>query len=189
MKQVVIAGFAAAVFSTASIADTYKLDADHTNARFAIGHFGTSTNHGGFYNLEGELQLDARKQTGSLKVVIPVNTINTGNPNFNNHLLSADLFHAERYPQMVFTSTDWKFVDGKPQQVSGNLELLGKTNPVTLTASQFNCYDSPMFNGAQVCGGDFSATIDRTQWGMDYLVDMGFPTEVQLSIQVEAIKQ
>src|SRR5690554_4850012 len=112
MKQVVIAGFAAAVFSTASIADTYKLDADHTNARFAIGHFGTSTNHGGFYNLEGELQLDARKQTGNLKVVIPVNTINTGNDQFNGHLLSADLFHAEKYPQMVFTSTDWKFVDG-----------------------------------------------------------------------------
>ena len=39
-----------------------------------------------------------------------------------------------------------------------------------------------------VCGGDFSATLDRTQWGMDYIVGP-IPAEVQLSIQVEGIKQ
>lgn len=189
MKKTIALAVLTASFSGLTMADTYKLDADHTNARFAIGHFGTSTNHGGFYNLEGELQVDASKQTGSLQVVIPVATINTGNERFNQHMLSSDLFHAEKYPQMVFTSTEWKFVDGKPSQVSGNLELLGKTNPVTLTATQFNCYDSPMFDGAQVCGGDFSTTIDRTQWGMDYLVEIGIPADVHLSIQVEAVKQ
>lgn len=69
-----------------------------------------------------------------------------------------------------------------------DLTTLGKTNPVTLTAEQFNCYESPMFDGATVCGGDFSATLDRTQWGMDYIVGP-IPAEVQLSIQVEGIKQ
>jgi|SRR5690554_3636825 len=189
MKKVFGLALLASLYAGSSMADTYKLDADHTNARFAIGHFDTSTNHGGFYNITGELSVDEKKQTGNIRVVIPVATINSGNKGFDEHLLSADLFHVEKYPQMVFTSTEWHFADGKVQQVSGELELLGKTAPVTLNAARFNCYDSPMFDGARVCGGDFSATIDRTLWGMDYMVEFGFPKEVQLSIQVEAVKQ
>lgn len=189
MKKVFGLALLASLYAGSSMADTYKLDADHTNARFAIGHFNTSTNHGGFYNITGELSVDEKKQTGKIKVVIPVSTINTGNKGFDEHLLSSDLFHVEKYPQMVFTSDKWSFADGKVQQVSGELELMGKTGPVTLTATSFNCYDSPMFDGARVCGGDFTTSIDRTLWGMDYLVEFGFPKQVDLSIQVEAIKQ
>ncbi len=181
-------GLLAAALSTSVLADTYKLDPDHTNARFAIGHFGTSTNHGGFYNIGGELEIDAAKGTGSLSLEIPVASVQTGNEGFDNHLKSADLFDVEKYPTMTFRSTAWAFKDGQPQSVTGDLTLLGKTHPVTLNAENFNCYESPMFEGATVCGGDFSAIIDRTQWGMDYLVGP-IPAEVRLDIQVEAIKQ
>src|SRR5690554_6656955 len=177
MKKMLSIALLAGCASSVAVADTYKLDPDHTNARFAIGHFGTSTNHGGFYNLQGDLTLMPEQQSGSLEVVIAVDTVNTGNQAFNQHLLSADLFDVANHPHMVFTSTDWKFVDGQPSRVTGNLQLLGKTRPVTLSATQFNCYDSPMFDGARVCGGDFTTTIDRTEWGMDYLVDIGFPKE------------
>ena len=96
---------------------------------------------------------------------------------------------AKKFPNMTFTSSQWKFVDGKPQTITGDLELLGQTHPITLNSTRFNCYESPMFDGATVCGGDFEAIIDRTQWGMNYLVDVGIPKEVKLSIQVEAVKQ
>lgn len=186
-KQLTL-GLLAAALSTGVMADTYKLDPHHTNARFAIGHFGTSTNHGGFYNLEGELQLDAAKGTGSLTVEIPVATIQTGNTAFDGHLKSADLFDVEQYPTITFKSSGWSFKDGKPETVTGDLTLLGKTHPVTLAADNYGCYESPMFEGATVCGGDFSTTIDRTQWGMDYLVGP-IPADVRLSIQVEGVKQ
>lgn len=189
MNPLLILGLAITVFSTAVFADTYKLDPDHTNARFAIGHFGTSTNHGGFYNLTGNLTVNPQRETGQLKVIIPVASVNTGNQQFNEHLKNADLFNVEQFPTMTFASTEWNYVDGMPQQVTGDLSLLGVSHPVTLTATQFNCYQSPMFNGATVCGGDFEAVIDRSQWGMDYLVELGIPKEVKLSIQVEAVKQ
>jgi polyisoprenoid-binding protein YceI len=41
----------------------------------------------------------------------------------------------------------------------------------------------------EVCGGDFETTIDRTAFGMAYGIDWGFPKDVKLVIQVEAIKQ
>lgn len=188
-KTLAIAIVAAAASTAVQAAETYKIDPAHTNARFAIGHFGTSTNHGGFYNLTGDIKVDSKNNAGELQVVIPVDSINTGNDQFNDHLKSSDLFDAEKFPAMTFTSTKWNIADGKLQSITGNLELLGKTNPVTLDATQFNCYESPMFDGATVCGGDFETVIDRTQWGMNYLVEYGMPKDVKLSIQVEAVKQ
>ncbi|EOC21514.1 putative exported protein, partial [Neisseria meningitidis M13265] len=52
MKKIIIAALAAAAIGTTSAA-TYKVDEYHANARFAIDHFNTSTNVGGFYGLTG----------------------------------------------------------------------------------------------------------------------------------------
>ena len=51
----VIISSSIALFSAQAMAADYELDPSHANARFYIDHFGTSTNHGGFYNLEGKL--------------------------------------------------------------------------------------------------------------------------------------
>lgn len=188
MKKTFAFGLLAAALSTGALADTYKLDPDHTKAVFAISHFGTSTNHGGFYSIVGQLKMDAAKSEGELSLEIPTASIQSGIEAFDDHLKSADLFNVEKYPTMTFTSTAWTFKDGQPETVTGDLTLLGKTSPVTLTADNFNCYESPLFDGATVCGGDFSATVDRTQWGMDFMVGL-IPAEVRLEIQVEGIKQ
>jgi polyisoprenoid-binding protein YceI len=66
--------------------------------------------------------------------------------------------------------------------------LLGKTHPVTLKATNFNCYMNPMLK-REVCGGDFETTIVRSQWGMGWGLNMGMPDNVRLVVQVEAIKQ
>ncbi|MDP3223787.1 MAG: polyisoprenoid-binding protein, partial [Rubrivivax sp.] len=63
-----------------------------------------------------------------------------------------------------------------------------KSNPVTLKASNFNCYNNPMFK-REVCGGDFETTIQRSQWGLGYGLPVVAPDNVRLLIQVEAIKQ
>ncbi len=72
--------------------------------------------------------------------------------------------------------------------MTGTLTLLGKTLPVTLRAAQFNCYQNPMFK-REVCGGDFETTLQRSQWGMGWGLNMGMPDTVRLLVQVEAVKQ
>ena len=79
-------------------------------------------------------------------------------------------------------------LEASVKSVEGQLTLLGKTQPVTLKANQFACYDSPMLK-REVCGGDFEATIDRTAFGLNYGVDWGFPKNVRLVVQIEAVKQ
>jgi polyisoprenoid-binding protein YceI len=169
-------------------AATYAIEPTHTFATFEIGHFGTSTNRGRFDKKEGTVQFDRAAKTGSVELVIDTTSINTGTAAFNKHLQSADFFDAAKHPTATFKSDKFSFNGDKVSEVSGTLTLLGKTQPVTLKATNFNCYDSPMLK-REVCGGDFETTLDRTQFGMNYGIDWGFPKNVRLVIQVEAVKQ
>ncbi len=180
---------AAAVLSTgAAQAANYAIDPTHTFVTFEIGHFGASTNRGRFDKKQGTVEFDRAAKTGKVDITIDTTSVNTGTPPFDKHLQSADLFDAAKHPTIKFVSDKFSFTGDKVSEVTGQLTLLGKTAPVTLKATQFNCYDSPMLK-REVCGGDFETTIDRTQWGMNYGVEWGFPKNVRLVVQIEAVKQ
>lgn len=167
---------------------TYALDPTHTFVTFEIGHFGTSTNRGRFDKKEGTVQFDRAGKTGKVDLTIDATSISTGTPPFDKHLQSADLFNAAKFPTIQFSADQFRFNGDKVSEIGGKLTMLGQTHPVTLKANNFNCYQSPMLK-REVCGGDFEATIDRTQWGMDYGVSFGMPKTVRLIVQAEAIKQ
>lgn len=182
---------AAAVLSTGAAqaqSATYAIDPTHTFVTFEISHFGATTNRGRFDKKEGSVQFDRAGKTGKVEITVDTTSINTGTPPFDKHLQSADLFNAAKYPTIKFVSDKFTFNGDKLSEVSGQLTLLDKTAPVTLKATQFNCYQSPMLK-REVCGGDFEATIDRSQWGLNYGVEYGFPKNVRLVVQIEAIKQ
>jgi polyisoprenoid-binding protein YceI len=167
---------------------TYAIDPGHTFVTYEIQHFGTSTNRGRFDKKEGTVDFDPAAKTGKVDLTIDMTSINTGTAPFNKHLQSKDLLNAEAFPTAKFVADKFSFNGDKVSEVSGTLTLLGKTHPVTLKASNFNCYQSPMLK-RQVCGGDFETTIARSQWGINYGADFGFPDNVRLLVQVEAIKQ
>lgn len=169
-------------------AANYAIDPAHTYATFEIGHFGTSTNRGRFDKKEGKVEFDRSAKTGKVEIAFDTKSVNTGFGAFNEHLQSAELLDAAKHPKITFVSTKFNFNGDKLADVAGNLTLLGKTQPVTLKAVNFNCYDNPMLK-REVCGGDFEATIDRTQFGVNYGIDWGFPKNVRLLIQIEAVKQ
>ena len=166
----------------------YAIDPTHTFVTFEIGHFGTSTNRGRFDKKQGAVQFDRAAKTGKVEISIDTTSINTGTAAFDKHLQSADFFDVAKFPTIVFAADKFSFSGDKVSEVNGTLTLLGKTQPVTLKANGFNCYNSPMLK-REVCGGDFETTIDRTQFGMNYGIDWGFPKNVRLVVQVEAVKQ
>ena len=186
MRTTVFALAAAALFATAAHAApaTYAIDPSHTFATFEIDHFGASVNRARFDKKSGTISFDKEGKSGKVEVELEIASVNTGTPAFNKHLQSADLFDAEKFPTAKFVSDSDKL-----KEVTGQLTIKGKTNPVTIKANQFGCYESPMLQKREVCGGDFEATIDRTQWGLDYGIAYGFPKNVRLVLQIEAVKQ
>lgn len=179
---------ATALTTGAAQAANYAIDPTHTFVTFEIGHFGASTNRARFDKKQGTVEFDRAAKSGKVDITIDTTSVNSGTPAFDKHLQSADLFDAAKHPTIKFVSDKFSFNGDKVSEVTGQLTLLGKTAPVTLKATQFNCYDSPMLK-REVCGGDFETTIDRTQWGMNYGVDWGFAKNVRLVVQIEAVKQ
>ena len=178
----------AAAFGAAQAAPaTYKIDPTHTFVTFEAKHFGTSTNRGRFDKKSGTITLDKAAKTGKAEVTIETGSINTGTAPFDGHLKGKDFFNAEAFPSATFVSDQFKFDGDKVTEVVGKLTFLGKTQPVTLKATSFNCYDNPMLK-REVCGGDFETTIKRSEYGSSYGLP-GIPDEIKLDIQIEAVKQ
>lgn len=184
----VATALAAAALGAQAQTATYAIDPAHTYATFEISHFGTSTNRGRFDKNSGTVQLDKAAKTGKVELTIDTGSINTGFPAFTKHLQSKDFFNAAEFPTAKFVADKFSFNGDKVSEVAGTLTLLGKTNPVVLKATNFNCYVNPMLK-VDVCGGDFETTLVRSQYGMNWGLNFGFPDNVKLVVQVEAIKQ
>ena len=154
--------------STHVQAATYTIDPTHTFATFEINHFNTSTNR-------------------QIAIDIFTASINSGTVFFDKFLTSFSMFDSATFPTARFESNQFKFDGDRVSEVAGNFTLLGKTHPLTLKATNFNCYQHPVLK-REVCGGDFETTFDRSLYGMNYGLIFGFSKAVRLVIQVEAIK-
>lgn len=189
MKTLLSAALIAlATLAAPAHAQTYNIDPTHTFVTFEVSHFGTSTNRGRFDRKEGTVTFDRAARTGKVQVTIDTTSINTGTGPFDSHLRSKDFFDTDNHKTATFVSDAFVFNGDKVSEVKGSLTLRGKTMPVTLKATNFNCYMNPIFK-REVCGGDFETVIARSQWGVSYGLDFGIPDNVKLLVQVEAIKQ
>jgi polyisoprenoid-binding protein YceI len=191
MKKFVLALAAAASLASVVPAQaqtvTYALDPTHTSVTWEALHFGTSTNRGRFDKKEGKVEIDRTAKTGKVDITIDMASITTGVAPFDGHLKSKDFFDVANHPTARFQASGFTFDGSKVTAVKGTLTLLGKTQPVELKASRFNCYDNPILK-REVCGGDFETTIQRSLWGSTYGLP-GIPDNVRLLVQVEAVKQ
>ena len=191
MRTALFALAAASLFATAVQAApaSYAIDPTHTFATFEIDHMGTTTNRARFDKKSGSVEFDKAGKSGKVEVSLDMASVNSGTPAFNKHLQSAEIFDAEKFPTAKFVSDKFVFDGDKLKEVAGQLTLKGQTHPVAFKANRFNCYPNPMLQKRETCGGDFEATIDRSQWGVDYGMAYGFPKQVRVVLQIEAVKQ
>ena len=184
---IAVAALAAAAHVHAQPA-AYGIDPTHTFVTFEAKHFNTSTLRGRFDRKEGSVTFDRAGKTGSADITIDVASVSTGVAALDAQLKGKDFFNAAVTPGVRFVGDKFSFNGDKVSGVSGNLTMLGKTLPVTLNATSFNCYENPLLK-REVCGGDFETTLVRSQWGMNYGLNFGLPDSIHLLIQIEAVKQ
>jgi len=188
MNRLFLIASTAALAATTAIAEpvTYTVDPTHTSVTAESRHFGTSTVRSHFEAKSGSITIDPATKTGSATIDIDVASVMTGVPKLDAHLKSDAFFDAASYPDATFNGTTFTFDGDKVTAITGDLTMRGKTNPVTLTSTNYNCYLSPNFK-KQVCGGDFEVTISRNLWDIKYLIPF-VSDETRLKIQIEAVK-
>jgi len=180
---------AATALSTAGLAQAadYAIDPTHTFVTFEVSHFNTSMSRGRFDKKEGTVSFDRAAKTGKVDITFEPGSVNTGTAAFDKHLQSADFFDIAQHPKARFVSDKFVFNGDQVAEVQGKFTLLGKTQPLTLKASRFNCFEHPRLK-REVCGGDFEGVLDRTAFGMGFGLPV-IPRDVRLLVQVEAVKQ
>lgn len=190
MNIIINAAMGAALLAATTVANaelaSYTIEPLHSSVVFETRHFGTSTLRARFVAKSGTITIDPAAKTGKANIVIDTTSISSGVAEFDTTLKDSSFFNAATYPDAIFIATDFRFDGDKVTQVSGDLTILGKSNPVTLNASNYNCYFSPLFK-KQVCGGDFVSTVKRSDWNLN----VGIPfmsDDTKLLIQIEATR-
>ena len=182
--------------SLADLQGTFVLDPTHTTFSFVTRHAMVTKVRGSFEKFEGQAIVDGSSpETSSLSVNIDVASVTTRNADRDAHLRSADFFDVERFPNMVFVSTNIA-VDGDTVEVTGDLTIKDVTNSVTFPLEYQGSAKDPFGNtrvgfegSVQVLRSDFGLTWNAALETGGFLVSDKVTLEVEISAieQVEAV--
>jgi len=171
----------------ASAAETYTVDTAHTYILFRINHLGIGYSYGRIITPTGTFTVDdSPSGNGTIDMQVLAKNIFTGVEKRDNHLKSPDFFNAEKFAAISFKSTSFKKVSENVYEISGNITLLGKTRPITVTAHQTGIGKDPYGDFRR--GFEMTFTLKRSEFGMDFMLG-GVSDEVKLTVSVEGIRQ
>lgn len=179
----VIGAAAGAADGAAAQGHPYVLDLTHTFATVELPG-PIATVQARFDRKAGTLQLDRAARTGRVEVTVEAASLSTGSAALDTQLRG--WLDTAAHPQARFVGDGFRFDGDRVAAVSGTLTVAGRSTPLTLTATRFNCYTSPLFK-REVCGGDFSAPLSRAALGLG---PAGGPwaDALRLVVQIEAIR-
>ncbi|MGY1731058.1 YceI family protein [Geodermatophilus sp. SYSU D01045] len=159
--------FDAATAALADVTGDYTIDVAHTRIGIRARHAMVTTVRGSFTEFAGEAHLDVQKPgASSVSIRIRTASIDTGQADRDAHLRSPDFLDVERFPEMVFTSTDVEQVDDDTFEVTGDLTIRDVTRPVTVEFTMTGSAKDP-FGNTRV-GFEGALAIKRSEWGLTW---------------------
>lgn len=163
---------------------TWTIDPAHSEVSFTVRHLMTKV-RGSFTSFSGEINVGDSLADSSVHATIDVDSVDTRQPQRDQHLRSNDFFANGK--TMEFTSTGLFEHDGD-YLLAGNLTINGVTKPVEL-ALEFLGTETDAY-GATKAGFEASTTLVRKDFGVDFNVPLdggklliGDKVNVELAIQ------
>ncbi len=167
---------------------SYKLDPSHVAVLFKINHMGLSTFVGRFNKVDASLEFDPMNiAAAKLSAVIDIASVDVNNADLEETLRGSSWFDTEKYPQAFFKTTSVKIIDENTAEFSGDLNLHGVTAPISLKI-HFNGGGNNMLTGSYTLGFSATSSINRSTFGMDYLVP-AIADQVDLEVFAEFQQQ
>jgi polyisoprenoid-binding protein YceI len=147
------------------IAGTWNVDPVHSEVSFVVRHMMVSKVRGRFDTFSGTITTAGDPLQSTVTATVDLSSVNTGAPDRDNHIRSADFFHVEQHPTMTFQSTGVR-QDGDDFLLDGDITLRGITKPVTFKL-EVNGFGPDAYCGTRA---GFSATteINRSDFGVSY---------------------
>ncbi|MDP3252784.1 MAG: YceI family protein [Hydrogenophaga sp.] len=172
----------------------YEIDPDHLTVAFLVDHIGYAKVLGMFRSARGSYRFDEATATLSeVRIEVESASVFSNQKKRDDHLKGPDFLNSGEFPRMVFTAAAARRTGERTFDIAGELELLGKKQPLTLQATWNKSAESPMggFGGKPyVMGVSARGSFKRSTYGMNYAVANGWVgDEVPLIIEFEAVRK
>lgn len=169
----------------------WNIDNNHSGVHFSVRHMVVSKVRGRFAKYDGTVHLEEDLTKAKVEVTIDAASIETGTPDRDTHLRSADFFDVEKFPSLTFRSTRVERVDGDKFRLIGDLTIRDVTREVVLEASYGGRSKDPW--GNERAGFDAKTSLDRKDFGLTWnqALELGgvlVGDKVELEIEVEAVR-
>ena len=186
----ILAITAAAVLLVPAIllaAENYKIDTAHTYVMFKINHLNIGNSYGRLNGPTGSFAWDDVNPSNSrFEVTVPAANVDTDNDKRDKHIRSADFLDADTHRTLAFKSSGIKKTGPGTYEISGQLDLLGQSHPITVTAMETGHGKDPWGNYRR--GFETTFTIKRSRWGMNFMQN-GLGDDVEITVSLEGIRQ
>jgi len=171
----------------------WSLDTTHSELGFKIKHLMISSVSGSFTKFDVQTETTAEDFSDARVVAtVDVASINTNNPQRDEHLRNADFFEVEKHPEIIFKSTKVEKLDSDSFTLTGNLTIREITKPVTLSVEYNGIAKDPW--GNLKAGFTVSGKINRKDFGISYnaVMETGgvmLGEDVKINAEIQLVKQ
>ncbi|MEY2448623.1 MAG: hypothetical protein QOH79_2099 [Acidimicrobiaceae bacterium] len=170
-------------------AGTWTIDPVHSEVGFTVRHMMVSKVRGKFGTFGGDIVTGENPLESSVTAEIDLSSIDTGNPDRDNHIRSADFFEVDAHKVMTYRSTGIR-VEGDDYILDGELSLKGVTKQVPLRLELGGFGPDPY--GGTRAGFTASGEIKRSDFGVDFnaVLETGgvvVGDKVSLQLEIEAV--
>jgi polyisoprenoid-binding protein YceI len=167
-RLALVLGLGLLLSPAASAADPFKVDSVHSSILFRVKHFGVGYIYGRFNQVSGTFAFDDNNPAdSSIAMEVKTDSIDSNNPGRDKHLKGA-FFNVKEFPTISFKSKEVKKLDDQNYEVTGDLTMLGATNPVTIKVERVGTGKDP--RGGVRSGIHTTFTIKRSGFGMKLMV-------------------
>lgn len=172
----------------------WQIDPAHSAARFSVRHLMISNVRGEFTKMSGSAFIDPADRTKStVEITIEAASINTSEPQRDEHLRSADFFDVANHPKISFHSKRVASLGVENFKLTGDLTIRGVTKEVTFDVEGPTASVKDPWGNIRA-GVTASAKINRKDFGLVWnaLTEAGgvvVGDEIKITIEAELIQQ
>ncbi len=171
---------------------TWTVDPAHSKVGFAVKHMGIANVRGEFTSFAGTLELGEDLSSAKAYGTVKVESVDTSEPQRDEHLRSPDFFDAAQYPELRFESTSIEALDDEEFRITGQLTIHGITNEIVLHADVQGTDIDPW--GNERVGLEVTGQLSRGDYGMKFNQALGsgnmlVADRVKLALDISAVKQ
>lgn len=143
----------------------WELDTHHSRVGFSIRHLGVSKVRGLFRTVAAELVVGRGPTDSSLRVVVDVASLDTGNADRDAHVLSDELLDVSLRPTLTFVGHDIVAAGGD-WTLRGELTIGDVTRPLELDV-EFGGIEAFPLDGRGHAGFEATGEIRRKDFGLN----------------------